>query len=109
MHDLSLVGLVFASSYGRLGRLRKQSIMLGLLSKIGFGRRIGLGGEVGKIAGCARFASKPKKPITTSSCIAVSPFVCGSYSRIGLACMAFIRGNGKVYIFKIGGHLWRSD
>jgi hypothetical protein len=83
--------------------------MLGLLSKIGFGWRIGFGGEVGKIVGFARFASKPKKLITTSSCIVGSPLECGSYSRIGLACMAFIRGNGKVSIFKIGGHLWWRD
>jgi hypothetical protein len=83
--------------------------MIGLLFKIGFGWQIGFGGEVGKIVGFARFASKPKKPTTISSCIVGSPLGCRSYSRNGLACMGYIRGNGKLSIFKIGGPQWRRD
>jgi hypothetical protein len=83
--------------------------MLGLLSKIDLGRWIGFGGEVGKIVGFARFASKPKKPTTISSCIVGSPLGCGSYSKNGLACMAYIRGNDKASILKISGQQWRRD
>jgi hypothetical protein len=46
--------------------------MLGLLFKIGFGRRIDWQNVVGTIVGFARFANKPKSPTTTSSSIAAS-------------------------------------
>jgi hypothetical protein len=81
--------------------------MLGLLFKIGFGRRIDFGGEVGIIVGFARFASKSKKLTTIFSCIVVSPLGCGSSSRIGLAYKGYSRGNGKASIFKNGGLQWR--
>jgi hypothetical protein len=57
---------------------------------------IGSGGEDGKIAGFALFASKRKKTTTTFLCIAVSPFGFGSYSRSGLESKRCIQDNGRV-------------
>ena len=58
--------------FGSLGLLPRQSFLLGLPIKIGFGRRTGWQEEDGPIAAFALFVSKRRRPPLTSLCIAAT-------------------------------------
>jgi hypothetical protein len=73
---------------------RRSSSLLGSSCKIGCGRRTVYKLEVGQIATDAPFATKPSRPLTTSSLCAVLPLGFGVPSRSGLASHPSIQRNG---------------
>jgi hypothetical protein len=76
--------------------------MLGLLFKIGFGRRIDCKSAVGHIVGLVLFASKLRNPLNISLSIAASLLGFGSFSRSDLVSMASNLGIGWILISKSG-------
>jgi hypothetical protein len=81
----NLLNPLLTRLFGKRGLHQRWRTTLGWHCKIDFGRRIDCGGMVGRIAGYAHFANKPKKVTTTSSSIAATPLWFGSFWRCGLA------------------------